>query len=230
MARYNYYYQSQLIKHTPYIIGIAISIILIIFISYTSYNNYNSLVSQINTLEGENSKLDSTAKTLEAFKNSNINDIRKYNIMLLRLIPSKEDYFSIIQALDTLSENTNFIITDYRIEPTNNSELNKLSLNVVGEGSQEAFLKFLGKYTVGGGRLITTDQLKYNTSQFGSTNQFNLSLNFYIDKPTTPSANLNVVAAKATMDKLRILEGQIYVKPSTQEATSINYDTGPVGF
>ena len=65
---------------------------------------------------------------------------------LNKLIPNIEDYFSIVYALEKLSQKSNFIITSYTVS-VGSSTAEKLKLNVSGTGDSQTFIDFLKNYT-----------------------------------------------------------------------------------
>ena len=59
--------------------------------------------------------------TLQFNKTLTEDQIVVYNKILTTLIPETEDYFSIIYALETISQNTGFSIVSYTINLSNTS-------------------------------------------------------------------------------------------------------------
>lgn len=120
--------------------------------------------------------------------------------ILQGLIPDSEDYFSIVYALDELSKKTGFVINEYTINLAKSSST-KLSIIVAGVGDAETFIKFLKDYNVGGGRLITAEQIELNAKDVDT---FKLTLNFYTKKVSeAESANLNYNKALSDFDKIK---------------------------
>jgi len=105
----------------------------------------------------------------------NKEDLESSVNMLNSLIPSSEDYFSVIYALDKISQKTNFIITSYTINLKSSTQ-NKLKLTIAGSGDRNSFLKFLNEYNFGGGRLITSDKIELTPQISG---QIKIDITFY---------------------------------------------------
>ena len=130
--------------------------------------------------------------------------LQRLNELLSQLIPSTEDYFSIIAALEKLSQSTGFIITEYSIDPARTTQ-EKIALNITGFGDSSTFLDFLKNYNISGGRLITIDKISFSDElQSGSE----ISLNFYSGKSAgQPSAGLSKddeVLLASIIDKIQI--------------------------
>ena len=105
-------------------------------------------------------------------------NIDELNKIMGTLVPDEEDYFSIISALESLSQKTNFIITAYTVNISQSSP-GKISLTIEGTGDQDSFLGFLKDYNFSGYRLITVDKIDYSKAE---TYQITLQLNFYNGK------------------------------------------------
>ncbi len=160
-------------KFKTYTVLFVIPVVLLL--SVFSLRQYFTAQEDYNQLEQEVAVLKGTVDTFNQNKKVVSNEIDKHNQLLLSIIPEKEDYFSIIVALEKLSQQTGFLITQYTIDILNtNSE--KLSLSVEGQGDTETFLKFLQQYQYDGGRLITNEKMEFGNNNSGSTK---LTLNFY---------------------------------------------------
>ncbi|MFZ6034853.1 MAG: hypothetical protein ACOYUB_01735 [Patescibacteria group bacterium] len=101
-------------------------------------------------------------------------DIRLLN----GLIPEVEDYFSIIYALETLSNRTGFIVTSYIVD-VKKSTKQQLQLSITGVGDSKSFLEFLKNYNFSGGRLITSDKIELNPQE---SSAIRINLTFYNKK------------------------------------------------
>ncbi len=101
-------------------------------------------------------------------------DIRLLN----GLIPEVEDYFSIIYALETLSNRTGFIVTSYIVD-VKKSTKQQLQLSITGVGDSRSFLEFLKNYNFSGGRLITSDKIELNPQE---SSAIRINLTFYNKK------------------------------------------------
>ncbi len=185
-----------------YIIGnifIFILIILTIKIGFTENLNYNkkitTLKSELNQLQNKeilmNTTVPSSTKLDEDLK------------LLNTLIPDIEDYFSIIYALEKLSQKSNFIITSYNVN-VRNSTSEKLKLEVTGSGDSQSFINFLKDYNFGGGRLITSNKIKLDPNFFGS---IKIDLTFYA-KSVLTGKNL-VLPDDKVFEELEALKSKV---------------------
>ena len=119
--------------------------------------------------------LNAKQQTLRSVTGESTDSLDQDLQLMSALIPDTEDYFSIINALETLSVQTGFRIDSYIINLLASTS-NKLSLSVVGNGDSTAFLNFLQNYQINGGRLITAEKIGIDPTETGS---IRLDLNFY---------------------------------------------------
>lgn len=168
-------YLVSLIKEN--IVYLALGAVLIVVeVAFLSLN-----LQKISDNNGKIDQLSRDTKTLATKVNSlnliqlSSDDLNSYVTLLDKLIPSTEDYFSIIYALDLLSKKTGFTITSYALNLSGSNQ-NQLRLTVTGIGNHDAFLKFLKDYNFGGGRLITSDKIELSQQQSG---QIQISITFY---------------------------------------------------
>lgn len=150
-------------------------------------------------------------------------DIDVMNSLLSRLVPETEDYFSIINALETLSQKSGFLITTYSLN-LGRSTKDKLSLVIEGTGDENSFLNFLRDYTFGGGRLITIDNIDYETQGFF---KITLSINLYSGKGTPVTQASEVNFSQADRDILREIQEKMTVDfvSFSQPVASEEYET-----
>ncbi len=130
----------------------------------------SDLSSEVKTLNTNNTLLTSAL--------ANKQDLDADLQLLNQLIPDTEDYFSIIYALDRLSQKTGFLITAYTVN-LDQSTTNKLRLSITGTGDSKAFLNFLQTYNFGGNRLITSDKIELSPQMYGS---IKIDVSFYNKK------------------------------------------------
>lgn len=170
---------------SPYLIGllkenivyVVLNVIVCILILFFLSSNSQKMVGnneKINVLTKETTDLQRRVTLFnKAFLNKE--DLESSVNMLNSLIPSSEDYFSVIYALDKISQKTNFIITSYTINLKSSTQ-NKLKLTIAGSGDRNSFLKFLNEYNFGGGRLITSDKIELTPQISG---QIKIDITFY---------------------------------------------------
>ncbi len=123
---------------------------------------------------------------------------------LNKLIPNVEDYFSIVYALEKLSQKSNFIITSYTVS-VGTSTADKLKLNVSGTGDSQTFIDFLKNYNFGGGRLITSDKIQLDPNFFGT---IKIDLTFYT-KNVSSSQNLEIEPDEKIFKELETLKSKV---------------------
>src|SRR3989339_887935 len=169
---------KRLIKENIYyIIGNVFIFILIIITVKIGITEITKYKTKIASLELENIQLMNKVTLM----NSSIPVSEKLDEdvkFLNTLIPDVEDYFSIIYALENLSQKSNFIITSYVVNVgTSTSE--KLRMKVTGIGDSKSFIDFLKDYNFSGGRLITSDKVQLDPNFSGS---IIIDLTFYNKK------------------------------------------------
>lgn len=163
----NYYLLAIIKENLIYLTSLFVIILLFIFLGFITYNKFNQLTEKNITISTEINNLKEKKELIDyqkEIKKEGI-DIKEINKILSTLIPEKEDFFSVINALNEISSKTNFIITNYSINP-DKTGLTKLSLVVEGRGDEESFFNFLQNYQYIGGRLITIDLINYQSKGY----------------------------------------------------------------
>src|SRR3989338_2701233 len=140
----HYFSRKLLSRYSLYLIGFFLSVGLIIFGVFFFYAQYHEALARIKKAQQQQTELQKKKDLIE-FKGQASQTIRdparlqQLNEFLNQLIPSKENYFSIIAALEKLSQKTNFIITSYSINLNDSSE-GKLALDITCQGDTATFL------------------------------------------------------------------------------------------
>lgn len=222
------YYSLKLLKdNTIYILVFISTIVLSVFIFYSFYQkkiNNNSRIQQAQTeLAGFKNRKDA----LDASITSNYAEVKDFNIILNKLIPSAEDYFSVIYALEKISQDTGFVISNYSID-LSQSKNERMTLAVKGNGDINAFLKFLDNYNFSSGRLITMNDFDFNHKGI----QYQLSLNFY-NKPVLKEAGTLALLNKKDLQFMRDLKNKVSFilttssssAPEVPQNTDLTYPT-----
>jgi len=173
----NRYYNALIESHSIYILFDLVLILITFFIIYFSFQKSIENDKKIAVLDQEIRTLTEKQNNFFAIKNTHI-DFDKAIKIFNQLVPEEEDYFSILYALEKISQKTNFKITSYTVNLVNNQS-NTLKLTVTGIGDVNTFFKFLKEYNFGGGRLITSDNLSLNSSEQSG---FKINLTFYTKK------------------------------------------------
>lgn len=194
------YIQYLLIENIYYIVIAFILLIAIFIVPSVIINTYSQNVEKINTLEKELQEINSKKNALSFLSNTSTINIDDYYNIVSSLIPEAENYFTIIYTLNNLADLTNFNITSYSLN-LKESTKNKLSIEVTGIGNQSEFLNFLREYNLGGGRLITAEEITLNAEEFSG---ITLRLNFYNQKSSLfQSGNINYEDVLSKIDNLK---------------------------
>lgn len=175
-------YQSKRLLKDNVLILSTLLVVLVLFIFSLVFflREYKGLKTKISSTSSDIKDL-TKKKDLIDYKKKILTgdlDLDKVNAIFSALIPPEEDYFSIVLALEKLSQKSNFIITGYNLNVANKTA-GRLSLVIEGSGDSNTFLEFLKNYNFGGGRLITIDKIDYNQGQFLGTK---ITLNLYSGK------------------------------------------------
>lgn len=209
----------------PYIIGllkenisyiglnVVIGVLILFFLSLNTNkalensNKINTLTRDVQNLQ-KRALLFNNVFTSETDLDSNVK-------LLNELVPNMEDYFSVIYALEKLSQKTSFIITSYTID-LKSSTPEKLKLSITGTGDRNAFLKFLSEYNFGGGRLITSDKIELTPQISG---QIKVDVTFYNKKITSSNNPLTYQISPQLLQELSKLKEKVSfdLKSSTEE-------------
>lgn len=164
-----------------------------------SKNEVDMMQQQLADLQSKNLQSTSTIRLSK-------DQLEKHRQMLARLIPDSEDFFSILYAIEKLSIQNGFIITDYVINDTK-SKGETVTLSIQGQGDAPSFLRFIQSYPFEGGRYITGDTISLNSKD---TQNSALNLTFYsklaspLQKPAKPLSQddinlLDKIAAKTSL-------------------------------
>lgn len=172
------YIKYLLKENVIYIVITFILLILILIVPSIVINTYSLNNEKIKSLEDELQEINSKKNALSFLSNTSSINIDEYYNIVSSLIPEAENYFTIIYTLNNLAELTNFNITSYSLN-LKESTKNKLSIDVTGVGNQSEFLNFLREYNLGGGRLITAEEITLNSEEFSG---ITLKINFYNQK------------------------------------------------
>lgn len=195
-------------------------VVLIVLISVT-YANYKESQNQLDVLTEEVKLLKNRNDTLNYNKSLSANDIEVYNKILSTLIPESEDYFSIIYALETISQKTGFRIIGYQVNLSKTSP-EKLAISVEGKGSSGDFLKFLNNYEFAGGRLVTSEKIEFSG---GGSSNTKVALNFY-NKQYAFGQTVVPQLTQKDIDQLNAIKQKVQVTlTDTAETTDAEYET-----
>lgn len=204
-----------------YIVAFFILVLILFFVVILYVKQYSENAKKIDSLEVEIDEYNKKRELLD-FKNqvvSNKVDLDYINGVLTQLIPTKEDYFSIIAALEKLSVQTNFIITSYNII-VGRSTPEKLAIVIEGQGDPNTFLEFLKEYNFSGGRLITADKIEFTQEAFTGAK---VNINVYAGKPS--SAKVSKTKEEDNTDLIETLLQKVKIDLKTEEIEVNEYPT-----
>lgn len=214
-------YLKELIKENILYIAFSFGfLILIIFLVQSIFVKISTIDLQYQKTSNEVNELKTRYDLLNTAVPST-SELEQDIKLLNTLIPNSEDYFSIIYALDKLSQDTGFIITSYTVN-MNASTNNKLSLTVGGVGDTTKFFDFLKNYNFSGGRLITSNNIELDAQ---TSDQTKIDLTFY-NKKVDLNYNQNVPINQKIFQDITTLKSKINFDFTDQSATeSANTDT-----
>ena len=196
----NPYIKYLIVENIFYILISILLVISVFVIPSIMFNTYSKNSDNISQLKKELQEINSKKNALAFLSSTNSKNIDEYFNLVSSLIPESENYFTIIYSLNNLSKLTNFNITSYALnlkESTNN----KISIQVTGVGNQQEFLNFLKEYNLGGGRLITAEEIKLNSEEFTG---ITLKLNFYSQKTSlSQQGNVDYQKVLNKIDKIK---------------------------
>ncbi len=194
------YIKYLLTENIFYIVIAFVLLISIFIVPSIVINTYFQNVEKIKTLDEELQEINSKKNALSFLSNAPSKNIDEYYNIVSALIPEAENYFTIIYTLNNLAELTNFNITSYSLN-LKESTANKISIEVTGVGNQSEFLNFLREYNLGGGRLITAEEITLNAEEFSG---ITLRLNFYNQKSSLfQSGNIDYKKILTKIDGLK---------------------------
>jgi cell division protein FtsB len=198
------------------VIAIVVLIVLGILVAIT-LRIYMADQEEMNALSTEVTKLKNKVTILRNNKTLAQEEINEYNKMLTQLIPDKEDFFSVVYALEELSLKTGFQVTGYSVNITQSSR-EKYALTVQGDGDPNSFLEFLKNYQFAGGRLITNEKIEFTNEEVG---KIKLSLNFY-SKSIPTKADVVVQISQKDLQLMEEIKGKttFVFKAGSEDATS----------
>ena len=211
----NPYIYTLIKENAVYIAADILFLLLTIIIVSLSISKNIQDADKISGLNADIKNLQDKSNTLNSVLAGTQNldeDIK----LLKTLIPDSEDYFSIIYALDKISQQTGFIITSYTVN-LRQSNNDQLQIAITGTGDNNAFINFLKNYNFSGGRLITSDKIELSP-QMSGTIKINVAFYHKKDNATTNQvvnfSNKSFVELSSIMDKV-----QFALKSGTQSAT-----------
>ncbi|MBI3620197.1 hypothetical protein HY214_03595 [Candidatus Roizmanbacteria bacterium] len=217
-----YYYILRLLKenvaYVATLIGAVAAIIFISFIFLQKLGDRNTKLAELSKDVVDLKEKMAYVNVKDTVTNEGYN-LDTMNQILARLVPDSEDFFSIIEALERLSQDSHFVITSYQIRLGEVKD--RLAIQISGSGDRESFLAFLKNYNFGGGRLTTIDKIDFRGIGADITS---IDVTFYSGKAIV--ASTKPVFTKADKDFIKTISGKISfeIKSSPAES-SVTYET-----
>jgi hypothetical protein len=216
----DYFLVKQIKKNLFYLITLVLIIFLFFFSINYFFNKKNllqqkkeTIINEITTLENKKNII-LTAKNIQS-QNLPFDELNK---ALNTLFPNDEDYFSIIFALEKISQKTGFQVIGYEINLKKSTD-NKLAITISGIGDRNSFMNFIKNYRFIGNRLITIDNINFTE---GGMNQTKIDLNFY------RSGDEKLASYYQIKEKDKELLREILEKTDilvNEESSPVNYET-----
>lgn len=152
-------YGKRLLQENIFYIVLCV-VFSVLIVGYIPYSIY--LLSQTNqkndVIRTEIAQLQQKHDQVVSFAPDEIDSLVS---TLNTLVPSTEDYFSILHTLEVLSIKSGFIISSYKVA-VGKTPSSAIKLSIIGEGSSDQVLAFLNEYRTSGGRLITIEKIEYS--------------------------------------------------------------------
>lgn len=214
-------YLKHLFKENLGYIGVLAGLlILTVILAFVLSGKITENSAQIKKLEKEVVELQDKQNLLTTTASEGTTNLEEDIRIIQALIPDAEDYFSILYALDQLSQKTGFLINSYTINLTQSTK-DKLSVVVTGVGDADSFLRFLQEYNFGGGRLITTEKIELGSDQ---SEAFKLNLTFYNRKVV--GQNTKRLDYKRALENFKKIKSKVtfdFLPQSTPDTTGGSY-------
>lgn len=212
-----YYFRIK--EHLTTLVAVLITVIILI-LTLLSVFKYLKLRKNQEKLSAETADLKNKVDLLQKNQALLMADVDDFNQILATLIPDKEDYFTMIAALEKISLETGFITSGYAID-LSSSEQSRTQVVVEGEGNLDVFLNFLKNYHFLGGRLITIDKVDYS---FGGPTKTKVNLAFYCKKTSSDSWS-NLKVSPQDLALISSIKDKISFNLKTEETGDLNYTT-----
>lgn len=210
-------YTIRLFKENiMYLASFVIFVLLLIFILPGQIKEYADIKDENQELTQEVGRLERKKIIIESF---NSDEIDRFVATLNALLPQSEDYFSVFQALNALSQQTHFVITGVSVSFDSGSP-EDLALTVTAEGSPESFDSFLANYTYKSGRLITMDKVDYNPAAPATS----LVLHFHRKKIEALDSDAIPIIDKNRTDLVRRISDHLDDMLVPDESSSVETD------
>ena len=167
------YYLNFVWEEISLIISIIIVFVMSILLIY-SYYSFQETTGSLTKLNDEIRQIKLRTERLKKSQSLVKSDLKEINKLLAILIPDIEDFFSIIQALETISYQTGFTIMKYSVNIGISTD--RISMMIDGSGNIDSFMNFLKSYSYSGGRFITSEKIEFTNVRSSSSK---IQLNFY---------------------------------------------------
>ena len=188
----NPYLKHLFKENLIYFVGAMFFIAIFLYFNIIVLRSIKEEKKQIETLREEVENLKMKKKQLSSMDYLNEADIVRFKLILTQLVPNTEDFFSILYALETLSQQTGVEILNYTLQ-FNKKRRAEIPIVVTLLGDQDSFMKLLKDYNFKSGRLITMSSFNFNGIK---TSQLKLTFTFYNDSLRRNNIGENFISKK----------------------------------
>ena len=226
-----FYYKKLVIENIVYIIALFLYLLILAYLGLIYSRQYWQTTQKIRILKREVAFLKNKKSIIDNYRLSKKHELDQFDALLMRLIPNKENFFSVIQSLEKLSRETGFQIIGYKVN-FSQPQKESFSITVSGQGDKDKFMTFLKEYNFSGERLITIDKISF--SETGSS-QYEANLTFY-----SAPARINIRQGLKPISKkdyqfLKTLKNKLSFElttPTNSKTNNLNktYPTNPNPF
>jgi len=182
-----FYYKKLVRENIVYVASFFLSLVIFGYLGLIYSRQYWQTIQKINVLKKRVAVLKERKQIIESYRLARKKELDQFDRLLMSLIPAREDFFSIINSLEQLSQKTGFQIVSYKIN-FNQPRKNFLSITIAGEGDKDKFISFLREYNFSGGRLITINRISFSEKEIS---RYQANLTFY-HSPVKVSSRLKL--------------------------------------
>lgn len=213
------YTLSLLRQNTIVLIILLLSVILIVIVLPLRVMDLLQNREKSDTLKTELSLLRDRQRQIESVSNVDIDSASR---AINYLIPTQEDFMTVLTSIDELQSQSGVKITT-TLDAINLEQTEAVKLNVTVEAPSALLVNFLSQYHYRSGRLITTDSISIT----GAKQTMTLMLHFYVKKADFQSGVVSAKVDPVLIDRLKTIYAEIdrfgSSNQNTQEADDVEY-------
>ena|SRR3989338_11473539 len=202
-------------KNLLYITIFLVFIIIGIYFIPKLYDDINQQKLKIGQMTEEVELKKKQLNDVVIFPATNIN---KKIITVDRFLPLSEDYFSIFNSIDNISQQTGLIIDSYT-SPYGRDSGGLVNVTIQGIGTYSSFNYFLSKYNYVSKRLMTIGSIKY----YPMINSFTVDVAFYSREAKLKTASKSREKLIDILSKIDIEYQGVNLDQGSSKEIDINY-------